>query len=218
MAQYWVILLLIKSLNTVKMLHIKRLFILFFIFLSSLCLAQTQHYFIQFSARFPALRPFSLGGHAFITWRSEDSTLQKEEQFTYGFFPKKGGGIFKNTEGAVVEGYVKNSNRERLVRRFIIEVDSALYFKTLESATAWKTQYYNLFNKNCVDFMNDLALKLNLKTPPTKKCIFPRKPQKYIKLLKKLNRANIVKNTFLEKVRLRILRKAQVETEDEEDD
>ncbi len=195
---------------------LKQLLTVFLILFSSLCFAQNGHYYILFSARFPSLRPFSIGGHAFITWRSEDSTQNKEEQFTYGFFPKKGGGIFNNTEGALMEGYVKNSNRERLVRRFIIEVDSACYHETLETVGKWQKQTYNLFNRNCVDFLDEMSLKLGLKTPKTKICIFPRKPQRYIKLLKKSNPTRITKNEYLENVRIRILRKEEVKHEEME--
>ena len=199
------------------MLYLKRLIFFYFLLLSTISFAQTQqHYYILFSARFPTFRPFSIGGHAFITWRSEDTILQRVEQYTYGFFPKKGMGLFKNVEGNVVEGYIKNSNRDRLVRRFIVEVDSAVYFETLKEVDVWKAQPYNLFNNNCVNFIKNIALKMGLKVPTTKSCLFPRKPFRYIKKMKKLNTLRIVKNAFLEKVRLRILKK--VEIEDEKDD
>ena len=199
------------------MLFLKRHVFLYFLLISTISFAQTQqHYYILFSARFPTFRPFSIGGHAFITWRSEDTVLQRVEQYTYGFFPKKGMGLFKNVEGNVVEGYIKNSNRDRLVRRFIVEVDSAVYFETLKEVDVWKAQPYNLFNNNCVNFIKNIALKMGLKVPTTKSCLFPRKPFRYIKKMKKLNTLRLVKNAFLEKVRLRILKK--VEIEDEKDD
>lgn len=199
------------------MSHLKHFLILFLIGFTVIGSAQSQQYYIMYSARFPSLRPFSIGGHAFITWRSEDSIQHKEKQLTYGFFPKKGGGIFNRTEGYVMEGYVKNSNRERLMRRFIIEVDSTTYYETLHIVGTWTTQRYNLFNQNCVDFMHDIAIRMGLKTPSTKKCIFPRKPQKYILLLKRLNKIRIVKNAYLDKVRLRILSKAEIKTGEEFD-
>jgi hypothetical protein len=201
------------------MLLVKRLWILFFIFLTSFGFGQNQpHYYVLFSARSPTLSPFSIGGHAFITWRSEDSTNQKFEQYTYGFFPKKGMGLFKNVEGTVVEGYTKNSNKERFVRRFILEVDSIQFFESLKEVELWKTQAYNLFNNNCVNFMNDVAAKLSLDKVSTKSCLFPMKPYRYIKKLRKLNSYRITKNVFLEKVRLRILRKVNVEEEKDDED
>ena len=201
------------------MLILKRHLFLYFLSFSTISFAQTQqHYYILFSARFPTFRPFSIGGHAFITWRSEDTILQKVEQYTYGFFPKKGMGLFKNVDGNVVEGYIKNSNRDRLVRRFIVEVDSAVYFETLKEVDVWKAQPYNLFNNNCVNFIKKIALKMGLKVPSTKSCIFPRKPFRYIKKMKKLNMLRIVKNAFLEKVRLRILKKVEIEDEKDDED
>jgi hypothetical protein len=201
------------------MLLLKRCFILSFFLFSVLGFAQTeQHYYVLFSARFATFAPFSIGGHAFITWRSEDSLQQKIEQFTYGFFPKKGMGLFGSVEGQMVEGYTKNSNKERFVRRFIIEVDSAQFNESLRAVEKWKTQNYNLMNNNCVDFMNDIALKLGLTGVSTKACIFPLKPSRYIKRLKKKNKDRIIKNAYLEKIRLKMLRKVEVEQEVDEDD
>jgi hypothetical protein len=200
------------------MLFLKRLLVFYCLASYFTGFSQNQHYFILFSARFPTLRPFSIGGHAFITWRSEDSAFHKVEQFTYGFFPKKGSPIFKSAEGLLVEGYVKNSNRDLLVRRFIIEVDSVDYVETLKEADNWKKQSYNLFTNNCVDFMRDVAAKLKLNAPRVRTCILPQKPFRYIKKLKKLNASRIVKNEYLKKVRLRILKKAEVETEKDDEE
>ena len=195
----------------------KYYFTLFFLVFTTFSFGQKSHYYVLFSARFASLHPFSIGGHGFITWRSEDSMLQKVEQLTYGFFPHNGSGIFKNTEGAVIEGYIKNSKRERFVRRFIMEIDSLLYAETLDSVATWQQKPYSLFHNNCVDFLNQVAQKLALKTPSTRfLCIFPKRPSVYIRKLKKMNRERLVKNAALERVRLRILRKAKVE--DEEDD
>ena len=201
------------------MLLRERFLVLCFSLLSIFGFAQNQqHYYVLFSARFATFVPFSIGGHAFITWRSEDSSQQKIEQFTYGFFPKKGMGLFKSVEGQLIEGYTKNSNKERFVRRFIIEVDSLQFTESLKEVENWKSQSYNLFNKNCVDFMNDVALKLGLTGVSTKACIFPLKPSRYIKRLKKKNKDRIIKNVYLEKIRLKMLRKVEVEIEDDEDD
>ena len=200
------------------MLFLKRFLSVFFIVLSTCCFAQKQHYYILFSARSTSFRPFSITGHAFITWRTEDSTSNEIEQLTYGFFPKSEYSIFKTVEGAVVEGYVKNSRGERFVRRFIMEVDSLSYTETLNGVDAWQLQAYNLLDNNCVDFMNDIALRLGLELPDTQTWIFPKKPSGYIRKLKKLNKSKIVKNKVLEKVRLRMLRKVEVMEEEDDDD
>jgi hypothetical protein len=196
----------------------KQLLIPFFLFLSQLILAQTPHYYVLFSARLPTLRPFSIGGHAFITWRNEDSLRQKTSQFTYGFFPTKGMGILKNVEGTIKEGYAKNSNRERFVRRFIIEVDSAEYAETLQEVEVWKSQGYSLYNNNCIHFMNAIAVKLGLKPASTRSCIIPMYPFKFIRKLKKMNRLRIVKNKYLENARLRMMKKAEIIEELDDDD
>lgn len=193
----------------------KKLFLSFFLLVSVGAFAQNVHYYVLFSARFPTLRPLSIGGHAFVTWRREDSTLTIEEQYTYGFYPKKYMGIFRDVEGQLIEGYVKNSNRELFLRRFIVETDSLTYYQTLENAKNWNKENYSLFDKNCVHFLDEIAVQLGLTPPPPRSIIIPRKPQRYIKLLKKLNRSRIVQNEHLENVRIRILKKVQLKDEEE---
>ena len=203
------------------MSYLKTVLILFCLLFTSSVFAQKQrskpHYYLLFSARFPTLRPFSIGGHAFLTWRKEDSSSKKFEQFTYGFGPQQGSGIFRKVKGEVLGGYIKNSKRERLVRRFIIEIDSSDYSKTLKEIDIWKTQSYSLYRNNCVHFMNSVAAKTCLQTVSTKSCIIPKYPYKYIRQLKRENRLRIIKNKYLERVRLRILKKANVEEEIDDD-
>jgi hypothetical protein len=204
---------------------LKPLLLLYFISTAALGFTQTalnskhtQRYYVLFSARAPALRPFSIGGHAFITWRKEDTVHHKSSQFTYGFAPKKGKGmgVFKSVKGQMEAGYIKNSNKELFIRRFIIEIDSAQFTNSLKEIPVWKKESYSLLNKNCVTFMNEIALIVGLKETPTKFCIFPIRPYKYIKKLKKKNAERITKNAFLEHVRLRILKKAHVREEKED--
>lgn len=203
------------------MSYLKTVLILFCLLFTSGIFAQKQrpkpHYYLLFSARFPTLRPFSIGGHAFLTWRLEDTLTKKSDQFTYGFSPKSGSGIFRKVEGHVVEGYIKNSKRERLVRRFIIEIDSTDYANTIKEVNIWKAQSYSLYKNNCVHFMNGIASKLCLNLVSTKGCIIPKYPYKYIRQLKRENRLRIIKNKYLERVRLRILKKANVEEEIDDD-
>jgi hypothetical protein len=194
-------------------------YIIFTLYLFPLVVfGQNDHYYIMFSARFPAMRPFSIGGHAFVTWRREDSLNMEKHQHTYGFFPKKGMGLFNAVKGKIVEGYTQNSDRQRLIRRFIIEVDSVAYYQSIAVAKDWNDEDFNLFNHNCVFFMNAVVQKLALNAPRTKSCIFPRKPQRYIKALKKMNKVRAVKNAVLEKIRLKIMNKAQVQEFDVEDE
>ena len=204
------------------MSYLKPILMLFCLLFTSGVFAQKQrakpHYYLLFSARFPTLRPFSIGGHAFLTWRLEDTFAKKTDQFTYGFSPKSGSGIFKKVEGHVVEGYIKNSRRERLVRRFIIEIDSTDYANTIKEVNIWKEQSYSLYKNNCVHFMNGVASKLCLNLVSTKSCIIPKYPYKYIRQLKKANRLRIIKNKYLERVRLRILKKAAVDEEISDED
>jgi hypothetical protein len=197
---------------------LKRFLILYCILLSSFCSAQKPHYYLLFSARFPTLCPFSIGGHAFITWRSEDILRKKTNQFTYGFYATKGMGVLKDVAGTIKEGYAKNSNKERLVRRFIIEVDSLQYAETMQEVEVWKSQPYSLYHHNCIHFMNAIIEKIHFEPVKIRTCLLPMYPYRYIRKLKKLNLLRIVKNQYLEKVRLRIMKKAKVVEEKDDDD
>jgi hypothetical protein len=201
------------------MSHLKHLLIVGCLLQSVVGFSQAKdHYYILFSARFATFRPFSIGGHAFVTWRSESADLKKTTQNTFGFSAKKGMGLFRKVEGKVLEGYVKNSNNERSLRRFIIEVRREEFEATLKEVPIWKKEHYSLFNKNCAHFMNVIAAKAALITVSPRPCLFPKNPSKYIKRLKKANAIRIVKNPFLEKIRLRILRKVKVKGEKDADE
>jgi hypothetical protein len=154
-------------------------------------------YFLIFSARRPSLKPFSIGGHAFVSWgRGQKDSLVRAVQ-TYGFYPNK-----KNTPWATVTevnigdvtlGYRKNANGKK-VRQLIIQVDSMTWTRTRNQAEGWEGNGYNLLYKNCTDFIDYVAETAGLETPRTTNCLWlPVKPFNYIKKLWRKNRKHALR-------------------------
>jgi hypothetical protein len=177
--------------------------ITFFIFLLlTVCTPPVQaqsnlQYFLIFSARRPALKPFSLGGHAFVSWGrgQKDSTIYAVQ--TYGFYPNsKKSPLTVVTEvntGDVTTGYRKNAVGKK-VRQLIIQVDSMTWSRTRNQAEGWDGNGYNLLYKNCTDFIDYIAETAGLITPKTTNCLWlPVKPYNYIKRLWRKNRKHALR-------------------------
>jgi hypothetical protein len=170
----------------------------------------TPRYYIMFSARFATIWPFSAGGHAFVTWRKELRDTITKQQITLGFFAAEGNGLLDNTPGKIIPGYIKNSNKEKYVRRCIIEVDSLTYIRSIESVLVWRDTTYSLYNRNCVHFIDGVAREIQLKTPDISGRVLPMKPSIYIKRLVKLNQAKLTSNRYLNRVVFRMQKHERV--------
>ena len=156
------------------------------------------HYYLVFSGRDATLRPFSIGGHAFVSWGVTDLGAVITAEKSLGFFPGPESdmldAMLTTKRGKVVKGYSKNSKGVYL-KQFTVEVDSTVWVNTQCEADIWNYQPYNLFTRNCVHFMDTLAAMSGLKRPRTKTLIFgfPRKPVKYIKRLYGKNKRRAVR-------------------------
>jgi hypothetical protein len=157
-------------------------------------------FFIIFSAREASAKPFSLAGHAFVSWGiapKNDSLICSE--FTLGFFPNERTGIlaniFRSKKGILVVGFLKNSNK-RPLQQVIVRTDSLTWLETRDSSALWRTRGYNLIEDNCVKFINDVAEILEMRTPRTNMIVgFPRRPTNYLHRLYRKNRKTVVKRT-----------------------
>lgn len=172
-----------------------------FLFVSFTCTLTAQrhaHYYLVFSGRDATLRPFSIGGHAFVSWGYTDLGEIITAEKSLGFFPGPESdmldAMLTTKRGRIVKGYSKNSKGVYL-RQLTIEVDSAAWVNTQCEADIWNYQPYNLFSRNCVHFMDTLAAMSGLKRPRTKTFIFgfPRKPVKYIKRLYNKNKRRAIR-------------------------
>lgn len=171
---------------------------LLLLFYSALPAQRHAHYYLIFSGRDATLRPFSIGGHAFVSWGYTDFGEIITAEKSLGFFPGKNSdmldAMLTTKRGRVVKGYSKNS-KGVFLKQMTVEVDSTVWADTQCEADIWNYQPYNLFSRNCVHFMDKLAAQSGLKRPRTKTLIFgfPRKPVKYIKRLYGKNKKRTVR-------------------------
>lgn len=156
-----------------------------------------EHYYIVFSARDASIRPFSLGGHAVVSWGYTDVSRVVHSKKSLGFFPGAGKNmleaIISTKRGRLVKGYFSNS-KGIYMRQLAIEVDSSIWADTQSEAANWKYQSYNLFTRNCLHFMDKVAKMSLLKCPRTHTCLFrfPLRPVKYTKRLYRKNKNRAV--------------------------
>jgi hypothetical protein len=163
----------------------------------SLLAQASGQYYLIFSARGASLHPFSLAGHAFVSWgRQLPNDTVVEAPLTLGLYPKKGATLIDvvatEVPGRVVGGFVANSRRQR-TSQVVFRVDSLSWSAARDTALAWQGRKYNLLGRNCVSFMDAVADAAHLQTPSTR-TIFrtPRQPGKYLRRLWRRNTTRIV--------------------------
>jgi hypothetical protein len=170
---------------------------------ATLVQAQTarERFTMIFSARPPALKPFSIGGHAFVTWglATDDSLVNTVE--TAGFYPTdmKAHQFMSNVRGKIKRGYDYNRNGNPDVAEVRVDVPDSVYFATLRAIHNWQDADYNLCQQNCLSFLDEMADHAGLKTPSTKRFFFfPKTPHRYVKQLHRKNtrRAKLLKGNW----------------------
>lgn len=164
--------------------------------------AQTAGHYLIFSARAPSFRPFSIGGHAFVSWGKKvtDSLVFVSE--TYGFYPKVGGNLLNYIgqlePGRVVQGLSLNSKGQKL-KQLVVPVDSLTWEHTICQAEGWNGRAYNLIYNNCVDYIAFVAEVVQLHTPRTDNLFgLPHNPVKYIKKLWRKNKRRVAKPPMIQ--------------------
>lgn len=159
---------------------------------------QERQYYISFLARNASLRPFSIGGHAFVAWATAEGDSAMISDKILGFFPNEGGNLLtaiaEKRRGRVVKGFRKNS-KNLYLRHFSIAVDSTTWQDTQCLGDIWNYQPYNLFSNNCLHFLDELAQICELERPRTYTWLFhfPKKPYKYLRQLHRKNKKRAVR-------------------------
>jgi hypothetical protein len=159
---------------------------------------QERQYYISFLARNASLRPFSIGGHAFVAWAIAEGDSAITSDKILGFFPNEGGNLLtaiaEKRRGRVVKGFRTNS-KNLYLRHFSIAVDSSTWQDTQCLGDIWNYQPYNLFTRNCVHFLDELAQQCDLERPRTYTWLFhfPKKPYKYLRQLHRKNKKRAVR-------------------------
>lgn len=160
-----------------------------------------KNYYLLFSAREASLRPFSLAGHAFVSW-GIDSTVEHKIALplTLGFYPSEKTDIIEeitgNKRGRLVRGWFKNSTNRKSIITLILSTDSLTWEIAKQTADGWHTKGYNLLDRNCVKFMDAIAETAQLRTPRVRMILgFPRRPTNYLRRLAKKNKQHIFEKT-----------------------
>lgn len=169
-------------------------FFLTFILIHQAIFAQEKHYFIVFSARDMHLKPFSIGGHAFVSWATKNKTTDTMiSHQTLGFYPEPHSNFFKATfskiRGRVMNGFDYNKKGMKL-EQMIVEVDSTSWYNSQKVEKGWARHSYNLLRSNCVSFIDRVAGIAKLKRIKTTRWRYiPVRPVKYIRhMIKKNNK------------------------------
>jgi hypothetical protein len=156
-----------------------------------------EHYYIVFSARDVSLRPFSIGGHAFVSWGFANGSPLICSEKSLGFFPGNDmnmlDALVATKRGRVVKGYFNNS-KGLYMRQLTVEVDSTVWANTQCEADIWNYQPYNLLTRNCLHFMDNVAKMADLRRPRTSTFFFrlPKRPVKYTRQLFRKNKKRAI--------------------------
>lgn len=155
------------------------------------------HYYIVFSARDASIRPFSVGGHAIISWGYSHDSLLVCSKKSLGFYPGEGRtkieATLKSRRGRLERGYFANG-KGLFMDQMVIEVDSAVWNDTQAEAESWDYKTYNFFTRNCLHFMDKAAAMASLKCPRPHTFLLrmPLKPVKYLRRLQRKNKKRII--------------------------
>lgn len=184
----------------IKFLTMKKIaFFLTFVLLNQVLFAQDKRYFIIFSARDMHIKPFSIGGHAFVTWATQkNSTDTLFSHQTLGFYPEPASNVFnatfKKIKGRVMKGFDYNRKGMEL-EQLIVEVDSSSWQRSQKVEKGWAKHRYNLLRSNCVNFIDRVAGSAKLKRIKTVRLSFiPVRPVKYIREMIKKNERKVWSN------------------------
>jgi hypothetical protein len=161
-----------------------------------------NRYFMIFSARDYHLKPFSIGGHAFVSWavkgKGSDTLFSKR---TLGFYPQANSNVFQAAfqviEGHIMEGFDYNRKGMKL-EQMIVEVDSLTWARSQKVEKGWARHHYNLLRSNCVSFIDRAARMSRLNSVKTTKWKYmPVRPVKYIRKMIQKNKKKVIENQYV---------------------
>jgi hypothetical protein len=179
----------------------KKWIFLGFLFIRTILMAgdTEKHYFLIISARGTDWETGSYAGHAFVSWATqlgEDSMVAEK---TAGFYPNKTADFldmaFDTLKGHIEPTFEGNSNELNVpVEQIVLELDSASWFESQRVESLLKQKYYNLFDFNCVHFVDKIVSATPLKrTEPKHYWWLPMRPLTYLKQIVQLNKAKVVR-------------------------
>ena len=130
--------------------------------------ADGNNYFIVFCSR-KSENLLTKPGHAFVIWGIEDNQTQMSTQTSFGFYPDEDNefkALFSTVPGRLVDEAKKQTPSRLFTARMIVQVNRESFFSSQSAIDDWKTSNYDLYSKNCMHFVREIALNLGL-FPPT---------------------------------------------------
>jgi hypothetical protein len=171
-----------------------------------------KHYYLIISAHGTDWETGSYAGHAFVSWATqvgEDSIVAEK---TAGFYPNQTADFidmaFDTLKGHIEPTFEVNSNQLNVpVEQIVLELDSASWVASQQMESHLKQKNYNLFDFNCVHFVDKVVSATPLKrTKPKEYWVLPMRPMTYVKRIFHLNRAKVVRSKLLWKQKRKLIR------------
>lgn len=130
--------------------------------------ADGNNYYVVFCAR-DSGADGDKPGHAFVVWGIEDSQKRQSVQRPFGFYPEVDKEKFAllpiSLPGQIVDEQLDKKTREKLkfiTHRLIVQVNREAYRDSQKLIEKWRTEDYNLYRKNCIAFVADVANRTGL--------------------------------------------------------
>jgi hypothetical protein len=121
-------------------------------------------------------------GHAYVVWGEESERAQMSIASSFGFYSRDGklrlGDVPSELKDEAKASAASKSSL--LTHRLIVKVDRETFQSTQKLISEWKTNDYNLLERNCVHFTHAVAKAAGLNPPEPPK--IPR-PSAYFKAL-----------------------------------
>lgn len=115
----------------------------------------------------------SATGHSFVTWAQEEPHRRQSIIVgSHGFYPANGNGAFGSVPGTIRNESL-NPNSSLITDRLIVRVNRAVFLRSQSAILRWKTSDYNLYSRNCINFVMDVATECGLSVPSKGGSLFP---------------------------------------------
>jgi hypothetical protein len=113
---------------------------------------ERDRYFVVFFSR-PVLKGGLTAGHAFVAWAHEDHDHNFSIEEPFGYYPKKGTGLFWWVPAEIKDDFLSGSVG-KATQVLTVQVDKATFEKSHDILQKWSDpkNKYKLTVKDCVTF------------------------------------------------------------------
>lgn len=137
--------------------------------------ADGNNYFVVFCSR-NSPNPTTLPGHAYVVWGIEDAANSRSSQKSFGFYPdpdESSKVVLSSVPGKLLDEATQGVPSTFLTARLIAQVNKQPYTDSQSQIDIWRTSEYNLFSRNCINFVQAVATTLGLFPPEVESFSLP---------------------------------------------